>query len=177
MIPHRFTVAEYLALGIRAETELIGGLIYDVAPKSPPQTFAIRRLNQLLVAALAKPGDPYEIRAGARIAVAGEFGGHALEIDVAVVRARLPAGIPAEVDAHAFIEVSDATYADDKAVRIPLYLEAGVPTWHVNIPARRVECYDRYAVSAKPRICSELDFVEILGAPVPVAQLFAGADR
>jgi hypothetical protein len=34
--PHRFTVAEYVALDIPWRIELIEGVIYDVAPKNEP---------------------------------------------------------------------------------------------------------------------------------------------
>ena len=40
------------------------------------------------------------------------------------------------------IEVSDATVAFDKNVKLPLYARAGIPeVWIVNLPDRLIEAY------------------------------------
>ena len=61
---------------------------------------------------------------------------------------------------------------DDKTTKIPLYVAANVPTWHVNIPARVVEFYDRSAALASPRIFRETETIDVLGIAIRVADLF-----
>ncbi len=170
--PHLFTVAEYMKLDVPGHTELLGGIIYDVSPKNTPHGFAIRRLNEALTPAIGKPGDKYEISIQDPIAVAGWEGPHAPEIDVAVIERKRYTQTPSAADSHAFIEVSDTTYADDKNVKIPLYVAAKVPTWHVNIPARRVEFYARGAALGSPQIFGQTETVDVLGAVIPVSDLF-----
>jgi hypothetical protein len=171
-IPHLFTVAEYMALDIPAHTELLGGMIYDVSPKNAPHGFAVRRLNEALTPAIGKPGGPYEISIQDPIAVSGWEGPHAPEVDVAVIDRKRYAQTPNAADSHAFIEVSDTTYADDKTTKIPLYVAAKVPTWHVNIPDRLVEFYDRDAALESPRIYDEAETIDVLGVVIRVADLF-----
>jgi hypothetical protein len=171
-IPHLFTVAEYMALDIPAHTELIGGMIYDVSPKNAPHGFAIRRLNEALTPAIGKPGDPYEISLRDPIAVAGWEGPHSPEVDVAIIDRKSYTQTPNAADSHAFIEVSDTTYADDKKTKIPLYVAAKVPTWHVNIPDRLVEFHDRDAPLESPRIYDETETIDVLGVVIRVADLF-----
>ena len=170
--PHFFTVAEYMALDIPAHTELLGGVIYDVSPKNAPHGFAIRRLNEALTPAIGKPSDRYEISIQDPIAVAGWEGPHAPEVDVAVIDRKSYTRTPAAEDAYAFIEVSDTTYVDDKKTKIPLYVAANVPTWHVNIPARLVEFYDRGAALTSPRIFRETELIDVLGIAIRVSDLF-----
>ena len=79
---------------------------------------------------------------------------------------------PNAADSHAFIEVSDTTYADDKTTKIPLYVAAKVPTWYVNIPDRLVEFYDRDAALESPRIYDEAETIDVLGVVIRVADLF-----
>jgi hypothetical protein len=166
--PHLFTVAEYMKLDIPGRTELLGGAIYDVSPKNTPRGFAIRRL----IKAFRALGDEYSLSVQDPIAVAGWTGKHAPEIDVAVIDEKPYLTTPTASDSHAFIEVSDTTYADDKATKIPLYVAAKVPTWHVNIPAQQVEFYAVGAEIASPQVFLAGETVEILGIPIPVASLW-----
>jgi len=161
-----------MKLDIPGHTELLGGMIYDVSPKSTPHGFAIRRLNEALTPAIGKPGDKYEISIQDPIAVGGWEGPHAPEIDAAVVERKRYTQTPNAADSHAFIEVSDTTYADDKKTKIPLYVAARVPTWHVNILARRAEFCDIGADLNAPRIFAENETIEILGVRITVAGLF-----
>jgi len=172
--PHVFTVAEYMVLDIPSRTELLGGVIYDVSPKNAPHGFAIRRLNEALTLAIGKPNDPYEISIHDPIAIAGWEGPHAPEIDVAVIDRKRYTRTPSAADAHAFIEVSDTTYADDKRVKIPLYVAAKVPTWHVKISERMVEFYASTAAVESPRVYREGETIDVLGVNIPVGSLFEG---
>jgi hypothetical protein len=168
----RYTVAEYMKLDVPGRTELIGGVISVVSPKNTPHGFAIRHLNAVLTPAIGKIGDRYAISIQDPIAVAGWHGPHAPEIDVAVVDRKRYTQTPSADDSLAFVEVSDSTYADDKRVKIPLFVAANVPTWHVNIPDRQVEYYERDADLAAPRIFRVQDTFDILGVPFCVRDLF-----
>lgn len=170
--PHLFTVSEYMKLDIPGHTELLGGVIYDVSPKNTPHGLAIRRLNEALTPAIGKPGDRYEISIQDPIAVAGWEGPHSPEIDVAVIDRKRYTQTPNATESHAFIEVSDTTYAVDKKMKIPLYVAARVPTWHVNIPERRVEFYDRDTELDSPHIYDETETIDILGVMIAVCDLF-----
>jgi hypothetical protein len=77
-------------------------------------------------------------------------------------------------DSFAFIEVSDTTYASDRTIKIPLFVAAGVSTWHVNIPQRQVEFYRKGAdPSGSPsQIFDEGETFDILGVTIAAADLF-----
>jgi ribosomal protein L21 len=175
--PHLFTFEEYMALDIPGRTELIEGVIYDVSAKYEPHSLAIRRLNQALTAAIGKPGDQYEISVQDPIAVNGWNGPNGPEVDVAVILAKKYKRTPTGEDARAFIEVSDSTYAEDKRKKIPIYVKAGVPTWHVHIRKRRVEFYDVGANTKTPtQIFQVGDVFDVLGVRIRVADLFDDED-
>jgi hypothetical protein len=169
--PHLFTVAEYMALNIPWRTELIEGLIYDVAPKNEPHVFAVNRLARAIIRGLA---DEYFVRVQDPIAVSGWTGKNDPEIDIAIVANRYYPKRATNAESFAFLEVSDTTYANDRDVKIPLYVGAGVPTWHVNIPKRQVEFYPKGALPKRPpsRIFAEGETFDVLGVPIPVADLF-----
>jgi hypothetical protein len=174
--PHLFTVAEYMHLDIPGRTELLGGLVYDVSPKYPPHTRAVRHLTKVLNRGLS---DEYAVSPQDPIAVQGWKGRYAPEIDVAVIAEKTYTATPTDADSFAFVEVSDSTYKADREEYIPLYVAAGVPTWHVNIPARQVEFYAKGSAPHDPptRIFREGDVFDILGVPVRVADLFAPKER
>jgi hypothetical protein len=172
--PHLFTVEEYLTIDIPGRTELIEGVVYDVAPKNEPHILAVARLVKALNRGLS---DEYIVRGQDPIAVAGWTGKLDPEIDVVVALDKTYPKRAVATDAFAFIEVSDTTYANDREVKIPLCVGAKVPTWHVNIPERQVEFYD---VGADPngaptRVFAENEAFEILGVSIPVTMLFAPA--
>ena len=74
----------------------------------------------------------------------------------------------------AFIEVSDTTYAVDRKHKIPLYVNAGVPSYIVNIPLRQVEFYGSVQDlgAEHGRVFTDRDTLEILGVAIPIAVLF-----
>jgi Uma2 family endonuclease len=136
--PHLLTVAEYMTLGIDTRTELLGGIIYDVSPKDEPHSRMVGRLAKFLNRTLS---DDDEVRVQDPIAVSGWTGRDAPEIDIAVIAAKAYSRTPTAADAAAFIEVSDTTYAFDRNTKIPLYVNAGVRSWIVNLRTRRIESY------------------------------------
>lgn len=168
--PHLFTVEEYLALEIPGRTELIEGVIYDVAAKNEPHILAVSRLVKTLNRGLS---DDYIVRGQDPIAVAGWTGRMDPEIDVVVVMDKTYRKRATASDAFAFVEVSDTTYDRDREVKIPLCVAAGVSTWHVNIPKRQVEFH---AVGANPKKPTSIFVVgetfDVLGVTICVADLF-----
>jgi hypothetical protein len=166
--PYLFTVEEYMRLDIERRTELLGGVIYSVSPKNEPHSFAVNQLAIVLIRAL----DPAEVwvRTQDPIAVSGWTGKNAPEIDVAIIAAKKYQTTPTAADSRAFIEVSDTTYTADRKAKIPLLTGAGVPTWHVNIPARQVEFYGIDA--SAPRVFTLAESFDVLGVRIRVAQLF-----
>jgi hypothetical protein len=136
--PHLLTVAEYMTLDIEQRTELLGGMIYDVSPRYEPHRYAVRKLNQILSAGIPS-GQIVSCQDG--VAVSGWKGRDAPEVDVAVLVDRIYEPVATAADALALIEVSDTTYRSDRHYKIPLYVNAGVPAWILNIPLRQVESY------------------------------------
>ena len=170
--PHLLTVAEYMTLDTQDRTELLGGVIYDVSPRNEPHRYAVGKLNQSLSHGLF--GSKYIVRIQDAVAVSGWHGNDAPEIDVAVLADRFYRPAPTTADAFAFIEVSDTTYAVDRKYKIPLYVNAGVPAWIVNIPLRQVEFYGSLHELEEDhgQVFTERDTLDILGIAIPVADLF-----
>lgn len=168
--PHLFTVADYMKLDIPGHTELLGGVIYDVSPQKPPHVLAVSRITRALNRGL---GDEYRVNPQAPIAVQGWTGKYGPEVDVAVVAEKPYDTTPTDSDSFAFVEVSDTTYDEDRKYYIPLYVAAGVPTWHINIRERRVEFYPKGADPKTPtRMFTQHETFEILGVCISVADLF-----
>jgi hypothetical protein len=163
--PHRFSVEEYMASGVPGHTELVDGVIYEVSPRNPPHIHAVRVLIEHLGRGL--DWNTYAIQVQDPIAVAGWKGLHAPEVDVAVVRKKRYETIPEAPDTFAAIEVSDTSYLDDRNVKIPLYIAAGIPAWIVNISERKVESY-----GPQRRDYHEGESFEVLGVAIPVSDLF-----
>ncbi len=170
--PYLFTVEEYMAVNIDARTELLGGVIYNVSPRNEPHRYAVSKLHQALSRGL---GSEYIVRSQDAVAVSGWHGNDAPEIDVAVLADQFYHPMPTAADALAFIEVSDTTYAVDRKHKIPLYVNAGVPSYIVNIPLRQVEfyCSVQDLEAEHGRIFTERDVLEILGVVIPIAVLFS----
>ena len=163
--PHRFSVEEYMASGVPGHTELVDGVIYEVSPRKPPHILAVRVLARYLNREL----DPelYAVQIQDPIAVAGWKGPHAPEVDVAVVRNKRYETTTEASDTLAAIEVADTSYLDDRNVKIPLYLAAGIPAWIVNISERKVESY-----GPERGDYHDGESFEVLGVTIPVSELF-----
>jgi hypothetical protein len=173
--PHRFSVAEYMSLETERRTELLGGVIFDVSPKNEPHAYAVSTLAAALIRGFT--GTPNAVRIQDPLAVLGWHGNEAPEVDLAIVRAAEYAVTPSARDTLGFIEVSDSTYGGkygDRRYKIPLYVNAGVPAWIVNIRLRQVEYYGCGADLELQHgiVSADGTDVEILGVSVPVASLF-----
>jgi len=169
------TVAEYMTLDLEERTELLAGVVYSLLPKDEPHVRVIDRLRDILIPRFLD--SPHIARFRQPLAVSGWHGQNAPEIDVAIVARKRYAVTPDAGDAFTFIEVSDTTYSGkrgDRTYKIPLYVNAGIPSWIVNIPLRQVEFYRVPADLAREHghVFTERDTFEILGIPISVATLF-----
>ena len=155
-----------MASNVPGHTELIDGVIYEVSPRSPARANAVLKLAERLRFGL----DPalHAVQVQDPIAVAGWKGPHAPEVDVAVLKKKAwYATTPDASDTLAAIEVSDTTYIDDRNVKVPLYLAAGISAWIINIPKRTVEAY-----GPENREFRDGGSFEVLGVAIPVSDLF-----
>lgn len=151
---HRLTVEQYHrmaetgVLARDARVELIEGVIVDMAPIGSRHAAVVNKLNRALIAAvgaraIASVQNP--IRLGDRSEP---------QPDLALLRpcedfyADAP---PTAADTLLVIEVSQATAAYDRQVKVPLYAQHGVPeVWIVDLDFSLVRFYrtpqaDRYA--------------------------------
>jgi hypothetical protein len=171
---HQMTVEEYLNSNIEGRTELLGGIVYDVAARYEPHRYAVRKLTSILAIGLQ---GQYIVQPQDAVAVPHWKGKDAPEIDVAVLRDDFYRPIATTADAFAFIEVSDTTYESDRGYKIPLYVAAGVPAWIVNISERRVEFYG----SAEDLLLANghvfRDSFDVLGVTIDVAALLDPTQR
>jgi hypothetical protein len=128
-----------------------------------------------LIKYLAKGlGPEYSVQPGDAVAVPSWHGNDAPEVDIAIIANRYYDPMPLSADAFTFIEVSDSTYPDDRRVKIPLYVNAGVPAWIVNIRKHQVEFYGSIADLEEPngKVYCVGESFEVLGVSIPVASLF-----
>jgi Uma2 family endonuclease len=171
MIPHAFTVAEYMSLDTAVRTELLAGAVYEVSPRKEPHRHAVRELGRILNRGL--PEALYVVQVQDAVAVPGWDGRDAPEVDIAVLARKEYWPGPTSADAFAFVEVSDTTYAVDRGYKIPLYVNAGVAAWIVNLQQRQVEQYESAADLASPhgRVRGEGDAFSILGVKIGVRDL------
>jgi hypothetical protein len=169
--PRLLTAAEYMTLDIRDRTELLGGVIYDVSPRQEPHRFAVEVLARALIRGL---GDEYSVRTQDSVAVPNWRGKNAPEVDVAVLKRAFYKLGPTAKNAFAFIEVADSTYRTDRGYKMPLYVNAGVPAWLVNIALRQVEYFGSPAdlLLEHGIVFTERDTLDILGVKFLVAELF-----
>lgn len=134
---HRLTVEQYHrmadagVLARDARVELIEGVIVDMAPIGSRHAAAVKKLNALLTSAVGARAivsvqDP--IRLGDRSEP---------QPDLALLRPRedfYADAPPTAADTLLVIEVSQATAAYDRQVKLPLYAQHGVPeVWIVDL--------------------------------------------
>jgi len=171
---HEMTVAEYMASDIPGRTELIEGLVYEVSPEYEPHAYAVQRLADLI-----RPHLPAgkTLRCGSPVAIPDWYGKNAPHPDIAIITDQYYDPGLTYRDTHAVIEVSDSTYEDDRARKVPIYVKAGLPTYVVNIRERWVEVYPDEASLKYINGFVEPERVRILGIDIAVRALFRPASR
>jgi len=144
MMRHRFSVEQYhrmIDAGIFApedRLELIHGELVTMSPINRRHAAGVDRLNFLLA-------DRLNRRALHRIQNPITLTDSEPQPDVAIVRWRddfYLAGHPTPPDIYWVIEVADTNIAYDREVKVPLYMQAGIPeVWLVNLDADCLEVY------------------------------------
>jgi Uma2 family endonuclease len=144
MVRHRFTVDDYqemIAHGILTENdrvELIRGEIIDKMSIGDQHAACVDRLNRLLNRTV---GDLAIVRIQNPIRLTDSEP----EPDVALLGPRddfYASGTPRPADTLLVIEVVDTTLDFDRAVKLPLYAENGLPEyWIVNLNDSCLEVY------------------------------------
>jgi hypothetical protein len=173
---HRFTVEEYMRLGESfPRSELLDGFIYDVSPVKIAHAHAVSMLLNMLASGLYGRS-PYLVVPQSTLAMQGWQGRWGPEPDIAVLYNEKYTSTPTAENAVAIIEVSDSSDIIDRAVKVPLYVASGVPTWQVNLPARQVEFFESPESLDTPQIFLEGDTFEVLGVRIAVADLLLPVD-
>lgn len=172
----RFTAEEYHHLvgwdcpDGEPRTELIDGLIYAMAPFSPPHIAVVNRLNEALMRVAA--GD-------ARVSVQNTLrldDGTEPEPDLVLLRLETPEDrVPEAADALLVVEVSVTTEAFDRGVKLARYAAAGIPEAWIVIPDRRtVEAFTAPGPGgyAQARLVGVGETLDVLGRPLDADGLF-----
>lgn len=141
--PRRFSIDEYHrvidrgALKRGARTELLDGVIIDVAAAGPAHRVVVARLHQLL-SSLVVPG--LVLRAHEPLMLPDDS---ELSPDFAVVTSEaIAATVRHPSTAELVIEVADDRLELTRQHKVPAYAGAGVTElWLVNVPDRRVELF------------------------------------
>ncbi len=182
--PHRFTVTDYHRMteaGILTEgsrVELIRGQIVDMAAIGTPHFGMVNRLNQLLTRLVEDRGlgsvqNPVRLDDGSEP-----------QPDVVILRPRrdyYETTFPRPGDVLLLIEVADSSLAYDRAVKAPLYADAGiVEYWIVDLVDRIVEVFrepanDRYAQTQRIGADGVLQILALPGAALHAADVLRTA--
>ncbi len=157
--PHRrlFTVDEYYRMGdigiIEPEerTELIEGVIYQMAPIGNHHSYIVNKLNEIFVrqyAHLAQVSPQNPVRFNNRSEP---------QPDLVLVKRNDPKYSkqhPAPEDVMLIVEVSGSSLTFDHKTKLPLYAKAGIPElWIVDIEKQKVEKYtDPYSTQYRGKV-------------------------
>ncbi|MGH3087194.1 MAG: Uma2 family endonuclease [Rubrobacteraceae bacterium] len=179
---HRFSVEEYRRMGeagLFAEddrVELIRGEIVDMNPIGAPHAACVTNLTHTLVE---------KARGRFFVSVQNSFGAvddSEPQPDFCLLRKRPSQSdeeIPSGEGLFIAIEVSDATLAYDRNVKLPLYAETGIPeAWIVDLQNKKVEVYsepspDGYKAMRIFAAGEEVRSTAIEGLAVPVDEVMA----
>lgn len=175
----RFTVDEYHRLvGLDypdggPRTELIDGLIYAMAPFSPPHIAVVNRLAESFFTLV---GDRTRVSVQNSVRLND---GTEPEPDIALLSRAAPEDrVPEARDVLLVVEIAVTTEAFDRNVKMQRYAAAGISeAWLVLPAARTVETFRRpgpggYADAA---LHTDADSVDVLGAALAVRDIFPPA--
>jgi len=162
---HLLSAEEYLTLDFgEMRTELLGGVIYDMSPINTPHVYAVDMLTGFLGVLFPQ----YLIHVQNPVAVPDWQGHDVPNPDLAIIKNQY--GRATAADSFVFFEVSDSTYKLDRDYKIPLYVNAGVHSYIVNIPARCVQFYP--TDGTEPLAYLEGSVFSVLGVTISVSALF-----
>ena len=180
---HLFTVDDYHRMGEAGifagagRVELIEGVIASLSPVGPRHFAVVLRVSRLLAKAVGEQAT-LSIQGPVRMAPRSEP-----EPDVAVLKPRADDyehGLPGPRDVLLLVEVSDATLARDRDVKVPLYAAHGIPEyWLIDLDARKVLVHrDPLPVERRWQSVQSvgadalLNLAVLPGAATPLAGLF-----
>lgn len=154
--------------------ELLDGQVVPMTPIGPAHASLVDRLTRLLVRAV---GDDAVVRVQnpVRLTPLSEP-----EPDLAVVRPRADGyaeSHPGPDDVVVLVEVADSSDAVDRAVKIPLYADAGVPeVWLIDVSRRLLTVHTDpgeggYRVVRTPGPDETLALTGPSGTALPVAEI------
>jgi len=148
---HRFTVEEFRErFGEDDRVELIDGDIIDMAPIGRKHNTVTSQLSAVFAHLLLEERAWVQSQGPVTISdLASEP-----QPDLLVARWREDrywGGVPSAADALLVVEVSDSTVEGDRRVKVPLYLQAGVPeVWIVDVAGGLLEVH---RVGSRPVLC------------------------
>ena len=153
LVRHKFTVAQYHQMAVNGilspsdRLELINGEIIEMSPIGIRHASCVRRSINLLARklgdlAIVDAQDPVKLNDSSEP-----------QPDIALLRPRddfYSTAHPQPQDIFLLIEVADTTIASDRAVKVPLYANSGIPElWLIDLNNQTIEVYyepigDRY---------------------------------
>ncbi len=181
---HLFTVDDYHRMGEAGifagagRVELIEGVIASLSPVGPRHFAVVLRVSRLLAKAVGEQAT-LSIQGPVRMAPRSEP-----EPDVAVLKPRADDyehGLPGPRDVLLLVEVSDATLARDRDVKVPLYARHGiVEYWLLDLNAREALVHrqpqpdeGRFLVVERKKADAVLELAALPGARIPLAGVFS----
>jgi len=165
---HRYSVEDYYRMAtagvLRADVrvELVEGEIIDMTPIGSRHSSAVMMLTQKLSSALGSSAI-VSVQNPVRLDQYSE-----LQPDIALLQPRddfYRAAHPGPGDVLLIVEVSDASAAYDREIKLPLYARHGIPkVWLVDLAARRLTAH---AVPISGAYTSATTIDDLARVPVP----------
>lgn len=122
-MPHKFTVEEYLATPLPERTELIDGVVYDIALPSNLHAYFVREIANLLIHQLWGKANVYSQNP---LDMGNIFYMPQPDITLLQLGKKFKHSYPTAADTLLVIEVADSTLEVDKNVKAKAYRDAGI---------------------------------------------------
>lgn len=171
---HRFTVDEYARLGPilpNVQTELIEGMVTELPPIGVAHFVVVTRLTAELADLVRESRllvqQPIQLN---------QFSEP--QPDLVVLHHPIVATRKVQADdCRLVIEVADSTYEHDRAVKVPMYLDAGVPeVWLVNISDHANPSVEVWIKGVKRPGVAARGGVHVSGCEVWLPRVFEGLE-
>lgn len=178
---HRLTVADYYRmaevgiLDAESRVELIDGEIIDMPPPGSSHAATVHYLNEVLIRSVGGKASVL-IQNPVRLSEYSEP-----QPDLALLRRRndfYRDHHPRPDDVLLIVEVAASSLRFDRATKVPLYAQHGIPeTWLVDLLGRRLVRHrtpqqGSYTVVDQPDLGAKLEIAALAGVSVDVSGLF-----